>query len=597
FGEGIALDDNTIFLTDPWLYTGGSNGPALYVYNRPPGGWADTTEDAWYYDTNPGTSLLQSQVSLDGDYVYFSGYESVRVFKKDNPASWTSLTPHASIKPDDIENSARFGFDLTAKNGRVLISAPGSSTFSSNSFIRIQNPKVFEFNLPPSGWDNPTSDYTSIIEYMPVTGAGSYFGIAVDIEGDYAVVGSSRDQDNGVYSGSAYVLKFDGLNWQRIAELTPSDGQPYDNFGLDVSISGDFIAVNSVYSDRYDENGNRISYTTGAVYVFRKPVGGWTDMNESYKVTLDDLNLKSFGRSVAIDMPYLVVGQYEDRSSEDLGTVHVFKFTGDAWIKQATLLPKVPGPGDGFGCEVAIEDSVIVVGARSSRFWFQESNRVFIYQQPEGGWKDTTESAILYPSDVGIDGYLVGRMFGFAVDIQGDEIIVGCPGWIGNEPALGNPTNLFRGAAYIYKKPESGWVGLIKEQAILKPEIEIPYHNFGYSVKIEERYAVAGAPQNIIYTYGGQNPGPGKVYFFQKPESGWISKSPDKIIIGDESDPSMTDYFGSAVTSTFGYLFVGAFADDNSTGVPMRALFMFIPSIPSLNKHVLLCAKKMSRLH
>ncbi len=571
FGDDIAIDENTIFLTDSRLYTGNYYGPALYVYNKPSSGWANAIEDASYYDSTATANLYNSKVSLDGEHAYFTGYDSVIVFKKSGSA-WSLLEPHAYIKP--AESSSALGKDISAQNGKVFIGDPGSQHLFSPYETPIEESKIFEMKEPASGWSNVATVPDDIIEFAPLTGSGSNYGAATDVDGKFAVVGAPGDKVRGMFSGAAYILAFDGINWQRVAKLSPSDSQPYDNFGWNVSIKGDYVAVTSVFHDKYDETGKFISFDNGAVYVFQKPSGGWRDMTETYKATLDDPNIKSFGRAVSIEMPYLVVGQYEDRSSEDLGYTFVLELKGNRWEKIARLSPKDIQPGSGFGNSLAIQDSVIVVGCRPSRFWFQEGNRAYVYERPATGWKDTTESALLYPSDVGMDGYLVGRMFGSSVDISGDDIIAGAPGWIDQEGVFGN-FNLFRGAAYIFTKPQNGWKGIIKETTRLTPGVDIPYHCFGYSVRIEERFAIIGAPQNIFFTYGSENPGAGKVYFFKKPEEGWKAKMPDKVITGDDSESTVSDYFGSSVASTFGYMFVGALLDNNSTGIDAGSVYVY----------------------
>ena len=63
------------------------------------------------------------------------------------------------------------------------------------------------------------------------------FGIAVDICGDYAVVGARLDDDKGQSSGSAYVFHRVGTNWIEMPKLTASDASSNDQFGVSVAIS------------------------------------------------------------------------------------------------------------------------------------------------------------------------------------------------------------------------------------------------------------------------------------------------------------------------------------------------------------------------
>ena len=75
------------------------------------------------------------------------------------------------------------------------------------------------------------------------------FGYSVSISGDYAVVGAFADDDNGSSSGSAYIFKRTGTSWTQEAKLLPSDGAAGDEFGLFVSISGDYAVVGARLDD------------------------------------------------------------------------------------------------------------------------------------------------------------------------------------------------------------------------------------------------------------------------------------------------------------------------------------------------------------
>ena len=64
------------------------------------------------------------------------------------------------------------------------------------------------------------------------------FGMAVSISGKRALVGALGYEINRRQIGSAYVFAFDGNTWSQEAQLMPSDGNFYGEFGLAVSISG-----------------------------------------------------------------------------------------------------------------------------------------------------------------------------------------------------------------------------------------------------------------------------------------------------------------------------------------------------------------------
>jgi len=100
--------------------------------------------------------------------------------------------------------------------------------------------------------------------------AGDQFGISVAITGDTIVVGASLDDDNGTDSGSAYVFTHTGTTWTQQAKLTASDGAAGDYFGRRVAIAGDTIVVGARYDD---DNGT----WSGSAYVFMRTGTTWIE--------------------------------------------------------------------------------------------------------------------------------------------------------------------------------------------------------------------------------------------------------------------------------------------------------------------------------
>ena len=83
--------------------------------------------------------------------------------------------------------------------------------------------------------------------------AGDQFGFSVSISGDVAVVGAWGDDHAGLYSGSAYVYRFDGSTWVEEQKLTASDAAAWDSFGSSLSVSGDVAVVGA---NRDDDAGS-----------------------------------------------------------------------------------------------------------------------------------------------------------------------------------------------------------------------------------------------------------------------------------------------------------------------------------------------------
>ena len=90
------------------------------------------------------------------------------------------------------------------------------------------------------------------------------FSVAVSGDGNTIVVGARWDDTiAGSNSGSAYVYKYDGTNWNE-TKLLASDRAASDYFGFSVAVSGDGnTVVVGAFGD--DDKGS----SSGSVYVFR----------------------------------------------------------------------------------------------------------------------------------------------------------------------------------------------------------------------------------------------------------------------------------------------------------------------------------------
>jgi len=113
------------------------------------------------------------------------------------------------------------------------------------------------------------------------------FGIRVSISGDgtSAIVGANGDDDNGSYSGSAYIYELALLSgeWEE-TKLLASDGASDDDFGKSVSISSDgSTAIVGAHGD--DDNG---SYS-GSAYIFDIDGPDCPDINGDGYVNVSDL--------------------------------------------------------------------------------------------------------------------------------------------------------------------------------------------------------------------------------------------------------------------------------------------------------------------
>ncbi|MEE8155192.1 MAG: FG-GAP repeat protein [Phycisphaerales bacterium] len=179
--------------------------------------------------------------------------------------------------------------------------------------------------------------------------AGDEFGGRVAISGAIAIVGASRNDDNGFDSGSAYL--FDTTTGTQVAKLLPDDGAAFDRFGYSVAISGTTAIVGAPQDD---DNGS----LSGSAYLFDTITG-----RQLFKLLADDgAGGDRFGGSVAINGTTAIVGAWlDDANGSFSGSAYLFDTTTGAQV--AKLLPNDGAMYDYFGWSVAIRGEIAIVGA------------------------------------------------------------------------------------------------------------------------------------------------------------------------------------------------------------------------------------------
>jgi hypothetical protein len=166
-------------------------------------------------------------------------------------------------------------------------------------------------------------------------------------------------------AGAAYIFERKGVTWTQTQKLVADDRTPHDEFGFSVGISGDYAVVGArnVTLKRGDEDNGLY---TGNAYVFkRKPGGGW---GQQMKIDPEDRTQGDYlGTAVGISGDYLIVSAWgQDTDSlgnymPDAGAIYVFYLNkkGD-WIQSDKISPFYKHQLGHFGMAAAISDCTII---------------------------------------------------------------------------------------------------------------------------------------------------------------------------------------------------------------------------------------------
>lgn len=321
---------------------------------------------------------------------------------------------------------------------------------------------------------------------------GDDLGRAVAMAGDLAVVGAPGGAVGpSPERGAAYVFVRSGATWTIEAKLVASDGLAGDQFGASVAIAGETILVGAPHNDAAGVDG-------GSAYVFTRSAGTW--LEEQKLVSADGAPDDLFGTSVALDGDFALIGAPQD---DDIGfssgAAYVFARVGGAWAEQRKLRAGDEAAGDEFGWSVALSGDTALIGARYDDDAGTNSGSAYVFVRSGGGWREEQKLAASDSTP--------GDIFGFAVAIDGDTVVIGADG--------DDDGGMSSGAAYVFVRSGGTWT----EQQKLTAGDGGSFDRFGTSVAVSGDTVLVGMPGD-----DGLHADSGAVYVFARDDSLWSER-------------------------------------------------------------------------
>jgi hypothetical protein len=334
-----------------------------------------------FYANTYGTMLGYSMAGL-GDWIVAGAFRDASPYNEDawhsgsmrmmrrTPGGW--ILEHSIYDPA-VSNSNFFGFSVGLSPTHVISGAknadlPGAAD-QGKAYIYAYD----------------TTNYTLQSSLVASDGqAADWFGNAVGISGDFAVVGAPGNDILGINNmGRAYIFQRNGTTWSQSLILTPSDGTQDDQFGTTVAIWGDYLAIAAPYKTY---NGVTLA---GKVYVYRKNQVGWSliaQLNSPSPVITE-----RYGSALSIRDNVLVIGasHYTGGSNNGNGSVYVYSISNNTVSYQATLIASDGKFQDGFGSSVDFLDNVILVGAPYANIQgISKQGKAYIFEYVNGNWQE-----------------------------------------------------------------------------------------------------------------------------------------------------------------------------------------------------------------
>ena len=374
FGYMIALssDGNTMAVAAPYEASAatGIDGDqnddsipqagAVYVFNRSGETWV---QQAYIKASNTGEAGIGDQLG-DGDQFGFGlslsadgNTLAVGAISEDSAAT--------GAEADQSDNSA-----LSA--GAVYVFARTGDTWTQQAYVKASN-----------------------------AGGGDLFGYSVALSADGSVLAATAFDEDGSRAGTneiqddevtgtgvLYIFSRDSGAWTQQAYLKPSNSERNDAFGVAVAISADgtTVAGTALDEDSMTTGVNttpqpdmQINLSTGAVYVFTRDDGGWSE--QAYIKASNTGANDTFGARLALsgDGGTLAVGaqledsagrgidaNQDDDSAQEAGAVYLFTHDGSAWTQSVYVKGSNTEAFDEFGSAIALnrDGTLMAIGAR-----------------------------------------------------------------------------------------------------------------------------------------------------------------------------------------------------------------------------------------
>ena len=510
FGQNSAIYVDTAIVGAYDVDINGIHSGAAFIYRFDGNTWVE--EPILLPSQSSAYAYFGWDVSISGDVAVVSapGDKVVFVFQFDG----TNWNESANISLNNSSNDL-FGWSVSVDVNRIIVGAPGDNVNGSTSGVAY----IFEYD--GISWNQQA-------HLIPSNGSTEdFFGGSVSISGDRALVGAGEQPGTGGGSGTAYIYEYDGTTWNNESILTPSNGNNSDYFGQAVSLQGDVAVIGSM---QFYGAGNQ----SGAAYVYRYDGNDWDD--ETVLRASDSVIGQFFGASVCTSDEIIIVGAIGDATSGvQTGAAYVFwyDYTSNTWNEQVKLLPSDAESGDWFGQSVGVHEGTAIVcswyeddnGTDAGAGYlyhvgdldgdsiidgFDNCIDIFNPNQEDcnaNGVGDVcdllypatfdcnnnglVDSCELYTFDIetkilASDGGTYDR-FGISVAVDGDTVVVGADG--------DDDNGSYSGSAYIYRFDGSSW---IETKLIASDGASNEY--FGYSVAVDGDTVVVGAYRDDDYT-------------------------------------------------------------------------------------------------
>ncbi|PKA82561.1 FG-GAP repeat protein [Ulvibacter sp. MAR_2010_11] len=440
-----------------------------------------------------------------------------------------------------------------------------------------------------------------------------YFGSVIALSQDGTILavshagensnatGINGDDSNNLATTSGAVFIFSKSNgiWSQEAFIKASNTDTGDLFGFSMALNdtGDVLAVGANNEDSAFQNNQADNSITnaGAVYIFRKSAGSWSQTAYIKAPIISASNNgngtgETFGASIDFnsDGTILAVGApYDDNpnpginpnlnasSTQFYGGVYLYSYNGFQWQFDDYIKPAIVGQ-DYFGAKVKLDDvgdrlfvsatmegsnsTTINSGANLNNLF--RAGAVYAFVKNAGVW---SQEAYIKPWAIDAQDY-----FGSQIDINDDGSVLAVGTFNEDSNAIGingNPNDNSQansGAVFTFTRSGITW----SPQTYIKAPFAVSgwfSHNLSLSSSGEKLFVGAPLESSDAMCFDGDYSNTnrsvsGGVFLYEFDNSNWILSRYIKA-----PNPDSGDWFGEilGISPNGNYLTIGARREDS----------------------------------
>jgi hypothetical protein len=300
---------------------------------------------------------------------------SAWVFGRDpDTGGWVEQT---RIFPPLASSGQQFGFGTDIHGEWMVIAAPFAQFGDRSGAVYLYR----------KGLSGEWTLHTEIRNPESVVSFGQRsYGYSVALAGERLIVGASsvRDPFPNQSSGSAFVYYFDGTAWTQEVRLRAPENLQVGDFGVSVDMDAEYAIVGAYGNSELFQNN-------GAAYVFQRAGSVWH--YHAKLMAPAPTIFASFGAAVAINRGRALVGAPRDGAGLALqeGAAYLFDTDGTTWTYRHRFNSpddETPGghPGDSFGTSVELDGARALIGAPQAWTPFS-SGAAYLYDDSSGAWE------------------------------------------------------------------------------------------------------------------------------------------------------------------------------------------------------------------